>query len=80
MTGGFGGLDNADWEEDNFNYASEEDVLAEECAKDLFESYAGLHGVQSWEDENPDYTENDINEAYREEMDSWIDYKVEEVK
>ena len=55
-------------------------AYAEECAIDLYESYAGSNGIQSWEDENPDYTENDINEAYREAMDSWIDYKVEEVK
>jgi len=83
IAGGFGGLDNADWEtlewcnniKDAYNYA-------EECAKDLYESYGGMHGLESWEDireEYPDYDEKDIDDLYNEAMDSWIEYVAEEL-
>lgn len=60
---------------------------AHEMVKDVYESYAGLHGVRSWEDvredlmaaeEDEDYevTEQDVNEAYDEEVSNYCSYWV----
>ena len=82
MSGGFGGLDNTDWEEIDAHSLQEATNYAEEMAKDIFEMYAGMYGVQSWEDiseENPGSPDEDIDELYYAEIDSWIDYAAEKI-
>ena len=66
-----------DAEQDAYQYAIEE-----------YESYAGLHGIRSLndiaEEEDLDLDdERDLREAeeiYNEDLESWIDFYVEEVK
>lgn len=86
MGGGFGGAKNYGVYE--FKNAEEAEHYAYEMAVQEYQSYEGYHGIISWGDivDNPeefgleeDYTEDDINEIYNEEIDSWISYYVEEV-
>ena len=86
LEGGFGGpnyvktclyKNKEDAEQDAYQYAIEE-----------YESYAGLHGIRSLndiaEEEDLDLDdERDLKEAeeiYNEDLESWIDFYVEEVK
>lgn len=53
---------------------------------DEYESYAGLHGIQSWDDvkadleasfgEGDEVTDEDVEDAYNEEISSWTSYWV----
>lgn len=53
---------------------------------DEYESYAGLHGIQSWDDvradleasadEGDEITDEDVQDAYNEEIASWTSYWV----
>lgn len=64
---------------------------ARELCVDIYESYAGLHGIRSWDDVREDLvesestfdddvevTEQDVNEIYDQEIDSWCFYWVME--
>lgn len=84
LSGGFGGA--------TFQYAdefdSEDEALgaARGMAITEYESYEGCHGLMDWEDVRDDLRESfgdepgedDIRERYIEEVESWIDYRVEE--
>lgn len=59
------------------------------CALEEYQSYEGYHGIVSYGDilDCPEdygleegYTEEDVEEIYQEEVESWITYYVEEVK
>lgn len=53
---------------------------------DEYESYAGLHGIQSWDDvkadleasaeEGDEITDEDVQDAYNGEISSWTSYWV----
>lgn len=84
LGGGFGGADY----QGVFEYANEDEAFdgAWGMAIEVYERYAGYHGLQSLEgieeefiEEGYDYTEDDIAIAYDEEMSSWLDFKVVEV-
>lgn len=83
MGGGFGGPNFLG--ECECKDAAEASREAYTLACEEYESYAGLHGVPSWDDvyedlksefDSIDERENEemVNEAYREEMESWISY------
>ena len=85
LGGGFGGAKFSHIEECRDKYEAEE--IACELAWEEYESYSGCHGLTSEDEirENlEDYgldetaTEQDIHEAYQEEVESWISYHVEE--
>lgn len=86
MGGGFGGAKDCGVYE--FKNAEEAVQCAYEMAVQEYQSYEGYHGIISWGDiaDDPEefgleegYTEDDINEIYNEEIESWISYYVEEV-
>ena len=84
LSGGFGGA--------TFQYVddfySEYEALdaAYDKAVEEYESYEGCHGLMDWEDVRNDLRESfgeepgeeDVRERYIEEVESWIDYRIEE--
>ena len=86
LSGGFGGANYIKTEEYNSFEEAEED--ARNLAKEDNQSYEGCHGITSEEDiwDNlADYgldenaTDEEVKVVYNEEIESWIDYRVEEV-
>lgn len=57
-----------------------------DLAVDEYESYAGLHGILSWDevredleesaDEGEEVTDEDVQDAYNEHISSWVSYWV----
>lgn len=85
---GFGGARLVAEAEEFENRAAAENY-AYECALEEYQSYEGCHGLVSYGDiwESPEdygleegYTEEDVEEIYQEEVESWITYYIEEVK
>lgn len=85
LGGGFGGAKFSHIEECKTRAEAEE--IAYQLAIEEYESYGGYHGLTSQEEicENledfgleEDATDEDIWEAYMEEVNSWISYHVEE--
>lgn len=88
LGGGFGGAHLVAEAEEFENEAAAVNY-AYECALEEYQSYEGYHGIVSYGDiwENPEdygleegYTEEDVDEIYQEEVESWITYYVKEVK
>lgn len=84
LGGGFGGAEYIDtFEFDNKTKAFQ---YAYDYAVDIYELYNGAHGLLTWQDcyndlyeswnEEPDPDE--VDDYYRNEVESWIDYWVEE--
>lgn len=76
LGGGFGGP--GDWEVvqcDDFNKAED---AAYEAACETYESYAGMHGLQSVEEimEEEQCDEAVAQEIFNEYRESWLDYEV----
>ena len=85
LAGGFGGGTYCKTEEYDSDYEAEADAY--ESAVAVYEYYEGSHGIISRDDirENLDCyglesgaSEVEIEEAYKEEVESWIDYWIEE--
>lgn len=87
LGGGFGGAQYVTTEE----FESEEAAsrYAYECAIEDYQSYEGLHGLASFGDicENPedygldeDFCDEDAEQIYQEEIESWIEYWAELVE
>lgn len=87
LGGGFGG---ANWEEDRkgnrivheFKNKKDAERYAYQMAIEEYQSYEGLHGLRTIDDiieeEGVDFDE--AESIYNDEMESWLDYGVEEVK
>lgn len=79
LGGGFGGA-NLECSE-YFSSQEEADDYAYACAVEEYESYEGLHGILGWaevaeeNDLDPEIDEDEIDVIYREEIESWIDYR-----
>lgn len=80
MSGGFGGASFlGTYECDNEEAALE---IGYEQAVEEYQSYEGCHGILSWEEceeaiqetYGDDYTEDDVNDYYSNEIESWIVY------
>ena len=84
LSGGFGGAQSLGV----FDFDNEDEALqaARNAAIEEYESYEGCHGILSWEECKEDLiesfgiTEDDVDMAYLEEIESWIEYYVEEVE
>lgn len=81
LGGGFGGLQYQ--YTDTFDSYEEAEAAAYEGAVELYTSYEGANGIMSWEDCKEDWieswpdeepSEDDINERYAKEIESWIVY------
>lgn len=86
LNGGFGGAQSLGI----FDFDDEEEALQEarNAAIEEYESYEGCHGILSREECKEDLiasfgieyaTEDNVDMAYLEEVESWIEYYVEEV-
>lgn len=81
LSGGFGGA-NEDGEIYEFENEDEAMHFAWKKACEEYDSYAGLYGLRSVEEimEEDDIDDEDVAwEIYREERESWLDYKVEKI-
>jgi hypothetical protein len=81
LGGGYGGAVFIDFED--CTSMEQADEIACECARDTWESYGGMAGVdgydfEEYQKEYPDATESDYDDADNEAFDSWADYHAEE--
>lgn len=76
LAGGFGGATLRCVE--NFDTVEEAEDFAYECACEEYDSMAGLHGLRSLQDimEEEGATEDEAEEYYNEDRESWLDYYV----
>ena len=80
LGGGFGGC--GEWEDTDCKTRKEAEDLAYELARGEYFNYSGLHGLFNEEEaleEDPDLTEEDLNDMMEEDIERWIEYKVREV-
>lgn len=57
--------------------------FAYSLAMEEYESYAGMHGLTGYDEllaDNPEISEDELEDLYREEAETWIDYYVEKIK
>ena len=78
LGGGFGGASYVEMYEGS---KEEAEKLARQRAVEEYESYEGLHGIRDVESimEEDEVSEEEVMEVYVEEVESWIDYRVEEI-
>lgn len=88
LSGGFGGA-RLVAEAEEFENEDAASHYAYECALEEYYSYEGCHGIVSCEDilDCPEdygledgFTDEDVQEIYQEEIESWITYYVREVE
>lgn len=81
LGGGFGGLDGCDWEQSHATNRDDAQRDAYECAKELYLSYNGMHGLLIEEDvmEENNCDWDTAQEIVNEDIESWIDYDVREI-
>jgi hypothetical protein len=86
MGGGFGGA----VYQGTHDYEDADEALndAYNLAVEEYQSYEGSHGIMSWDDCKEDleesfpdqeFTEEDIDNHYLEEIESWISYYIKQV-
>ena len=90
LSGGFGGATLC-CVDDFYNKEDAEDFARQE-AIDIYESYGGCHGLYTWDSMRQEIAddeyygdisqvdEEDVDNAYVEEIESWIEYFVKEVR
>ena len=78
LAGGFGGADFIEVEE--FDNEEEAWTRAWERACEEYEGYCGLYGLRTLEEimEEDGVSEEEAEETYSEERESWLDYRVEQ--
>lgn len=84
MGGSFGGASLVDTVVCNNEAQANE--IAREYAVEIYQSYEGLYGIQSWydvkedlKDSGFDYEDDMVSEYYEEEIEEWIDYYAEPI-
>lgn len=83
LGGGFGGINMQDPEIIEANTLEEAEQYAYEKACEGYDSYAGMHGLASYDsiaEENPDFSEQDIECDLDQERESWLEYEAKEIK
>jgi hypothetical protein len=80
LGGGFGGA--GDWEEIEAKSLEAAEEEARQGAIEVYESYEGMHGLRTIKEvmEEECCDEEEAQEIYNEEVDSWIDYQAEELR
>ena len=84
LGGGFGGANY----QGTFEYDSYKEAMDDACrmAEEEYQSYEGNYGLPDWDECREDLIESgwedpsddDVNDEYRENIESWIDYYVDE--
>jgi len=80
LGGGFGGC--GDWEYVTAYTSEHANAIAEELAIEEYNSYGEMHGLFNYEDfmeENRDATDEDAEAEREDDIQSWIEYEVEEI-
>lgn len=80
LGGGFGGY--GDPEIIDAESLQDAENMAFEAARELYDSYGGMHGLfneKDFLDENPDADDEDIQQAYLEDRENWIVYIAEKI-
>jgi hypothetical protein len=83
LGGGFGGIKYKDEEIIDAKNEDEANTYAYEMACQEYDSYAGLHGLRDIEqimEEDNIEDEDEAEQIYNEERESWLDYDVRKVK
>lgn len=82
LAGGFGGVENADWEKIDCNNLEEAESTAYQAACDEYDNYEGLHGLRTVEQimEEDELSEEEAEEEWREEREGWLDYEATATK
>jgi len=83
LGGGFGGIENKGEEIIEAKNEDEANNYAYEMACQEYDSYAGLHGLRDIEqimEEDGIEDENEAEQVYNEERESWLDYDVKLIK
>lgn len=79
LGGGFGGASY----EGTFDYSNEQEAYDDAYSRaiECYGSYEGMHGLRSIEDimDEDGVDEEEAEEIYSEERESWLDYWVEQV-
>jgi len=80
LGGGFGGAERNEPEIIEARNLEDANSYAYEKAVQEYQSYEGLHGLRTAEEiaEEDGLDEADVEQAYIEEMESWLDYYAEE--
>lgn len=81
LGGGFGGAEYIETSE--FQDEEQAMLYAWEAAMEVYDGYAGMYGISSYEElaeEYPDYGDDELEDMYLEEAESWLDYYVEEIE
>lgn len=80
LSGGFGGQTLKETKE--FDSQEEAEDYAHEYAKEEYDSYAGLHGLEDFDsiqEQYPEYSEEEVWDFYEECRESWLEYEAKEV-
>lgn len=79
LSGGFGGAELIE-EQVEFDSLEAAEEYAYQEAKDIYDSYDGLHGLMTVEEimEEEDLSEDEAYEAWEEQREDWIEYYVKE--
>lgn len=82
LSGGFGGVENVDWEEIEADNLEDAENQAYQSAIEEYESYEGMHGLRTTEEimEEDKVSEDEAYEIYKEEREGWLDYEAKEIK
>jgi len=77
LGGGFGGCENECWEEIEARSHTEAMDVAEEQAKELYHSFAGMHGLRDIDTimEEEDCDEDEAESILAYDIDSWIEFE-----
>ena len=82
LGGGFGGVENMEWEEIEAFNLDEAIRWAYEEACQVYESYEGTNGLRTVEEimEEDDCSEKEAEIAWDDERESWLDYEARPLK
>ncbi len=77
LGGGFGGVEQEDWEEIEAKDLDKAMGIAYEQSCQVYESYEGLHGLRGVFEimEEDNCSEEDAEITWRDERESWLDYE-----
>jgi hypothetical protein len=77
LGGGFGGCESEEWEEIEAKDLDAAEREAYERACELYESYAGMHGLRDEEQimEEDEVSAEEAQEIYNDERESWLDFE-----
>jgi len=82
LGGGFGGCENKDWEEVDCQDEDEASEIAFQIAVEEYEMYEGSNGIRTVDDimNDDDLDEEEAEQVYYDERESWLDYEYELIK